>query len=184
MSKTQGITDAKLVLEYQSGNPKALSILVKRWHKEFCNRSYWVVKDADVAKDIAQESWKTIIANINALKNPKSFRSWALRIVYTKSIDHTKILAKERLQKENIYYEKNTIVEEKQEKTELKQELLKAIKMLPEHQQIALRLFYVEAYSLNEMSDILNISVGTAKSRIFHAREKLKTILKQKYYEN
>ena len=39
-------------------------------------------------------------------------------------------------------------------------------------------------YSLKEISKTLIISVGTVKSRLFHAREKLKQILKQKYYEN
>ena len=53
-----------------------------------------------------------------------------------------------------------------------------AISELSENQQMVLRLFYKEDYSLNEMSDILEISVGTVKSRLFHAREELKTILK------
>ena len=62
-------------------------------------------------------------------------------------------------------------------------ELLKAIKKLPEQQQIVIRLFYVEDYTLKEISEILNISIGTAKSRLFHAREKLKLILKNRNYE-
>ncbi len=181
MSKKQNIIDAKLVIEYQFGNENALSALVKRWHKKLCNKSYWIVKDPDIAKDIAQESWKTIMINIKALKDPHSFGNWASRIVYTKSIDYIKALTKERLQKEKLYYENTIIVEEEQEdKTKLKIALLLAIKTLPEHQQIALKLFYVETYSLKEMSEILNISVGTAKSRIFHAREKLKSKLKLK----
>mgnify|MGYP000185661021 CR=1 FL=1 len=61
----------------------------------------------------------------------------------------------------------------------LKKELLKAIKLLSEHQQMVINLFYVEDYSLQQIGDILGISIGTAKSRLFHAREKLKTIIKQ-----
>jgi RNA polymerase sigma factor (sigma-70 family) len=56
----------------------------------------------------------------------------------------------------------------------------KAILSLPANQQVVLRLFYTEGYSLNEISDILEIAVGTVKSRLFHGREKLKTILKNK----
>jgi RNA polymerase sigma-70 factor (ECF subfamily) len=48
---------------------------------------------------------------------------------------------------------------------------------------MVLKLFYVEDYKLKELSDILKISVGTAKSRLFHAREKLKQQLKHKDYE-
>ncbi len=56
--------------------------------------------------------------------------------------------------------------------------LQQAIKSLPNNQQIVLRLFYTQEYSLLEIGNILDISVGTVKSRLFHAREKLKTILK------
>ena len=76
-----------LVTEYLSGNANALTELVKRWHKLFCEKAYWIVKDADTAKDIAQDSWKTIIVKINNLQDPKSFGAWALRIVYTKALD-------------------------------------------------------------------------------------------------
>jgi RNA polymerase sigma factor (sigma-70 family) len=58
--------------------------------------------------------------------------------------------------------------------------LSKAIKTLPTKQQMVIKLFYVEEYSLKQISDLLNISLGTTKSRLFHAREKLKLILKEK----
>ncbi len=71
MRKNHNVSDAILVVEYQSGNKKVLAQLVKRWHKTFCNKAYWLVKDKDVAKDIAQESWKTIINKLLNLKNQK-----------------------------------------------------------------------------------------------------------------
>ncbi len=58
--------------------------------------------------------------------------------------------------------------------------LQKAVLTLPTNQQLVLRLFYLEGYSLKEMSQILEISMGTVKSRLFYGREKLKTILKHK----
>mgnify|MGYP001815346764 CR=1 FL=1 len=88
--KKKKTIDSLLVLQYQSGDAKALPVLVKRWHKTFCEKAYWIVKDADVAKDIAQDSWGIIIGKISHLKNPESFGSWALRIVYTKSLDWIK----------------------------------------------------------------------------------------------
>lgn len=179
MKKDKAI-DAMLVAQYLSGNANALTELVKRWHKLFCEKAYWIVKDADVAKDIAQDSWKTIIVKINKLQDPKSFGAWALRIVYTKALDNINANKRKRNSLEHYKYQQDTIVEEIETDESLKKELLKAIKNLVEHQQVVIKLFYVEDYSLNEISDFLNISVGTAKSRLFHAREKLKKILKEK----
>ncbi|MFI1771497.1 RNA polymerase sigma factor [Thalassobellus citreus] len=185
MNKKEQLIDSKLILEYQSGNGKALTLLVKRWHKLFCNKAFWVVKDADLAKDIAQDSWKVIINKIDRLKNPNSFGSWALRIVYNKSLDVINENKRKTKVLEDYKYEQNELVIEDENDTEnLKNTLLKSIKELPQHQQVVIRLFYVQDYSLKEISDILNISVGTAKSRLFHAREKLKQTLKNKNYEN
>jgi len=58
-----------------------------------------------------------------------------------------------------------------------------AIKGLPQDQQVVLRLFYLEEYSLKEISEILDKSEGTVKSRLYHAREKLKTILKNRNHD-
>jgi RNA polymerase sigma-70 factor (ECF subfamily) len=184
MDKEQRKLDGKLVLEYQSGNKNALTSLVKRWHKLFCKKAFWIVKDADIAKDIAQDSWSTIIHTIEKLKDPNSFGSWALRIVYNKSIDV--INAKNRIKiKDEIYKCEQEIYEIKEENNSklLKQQLLENIKKLPKHQKIVIKLFYMQDYSLKEIGTILNISVGTVKSRLFHAREKLKEILKHKNYE-
>ncbi|TGV00294.1 RNA polymerase sigma factor [Flavivirga rizhaonensis] len=178
MSSEQRKIDKQLVLDYQSGNKKALVFLVKRWHKLFCKKAFYILKDADAAKDIAQDSWKTIIDKINHLKNPESFGSWALRIVYTKSLNSIKTNNKNRNELENYKYEQDILDVNEDDNEQLKKKLLQTVKKLPENQQVVIKLFYVEDYSLKEISDLLNISVGTAKSRLFHAREKLKLTLK------
>jgi DNA-directed RNA polymerase specialized sigma24 family protein len=51
------------------------------------------------------------------------------------------------------------------------------IQLLSSAQRIVLEMFYLENLSLREISDVLNIPEGTVKSRLFHAREKLKNII-------
>ena len=185
MNKTNKIVDGWLVLQYQSGNEKALALLVKRWHKKMCSKAYWVTKDTAVSKDIAQDSWKTIINKIHKLKDPNSFGSWALTIVYRKSIDLVNSNKKENDKLHQYHYEQDVIVTNEQTNTDdLKKALLEAIQSLSEYHQMVVNLFYVEEYSLKQIAEILDISIGTAKSRLFHAREKLKQILKEKrnYY--
>ncbi|WP_298553512.1 RNA polymerase sigma factor [uncultured Algibacter sp.] len=172
--------DSDLVLAFQSGDKSALNQLVKKWHKTFCEKAYWLVKDADVAKDIAQDSWTVIINRIEALNKPESFGSWALRIVCNNAIDWLNKNKRQKKHKEQIKYEQETVAIQKPLDTnsEIKLKLLEAFKQLPKHQQVVVKLFYTESYSLKEISVMLNISVGTAKSRLFHAREKLKQLLK------
>ena len=184
MRKEDNTIDEYLVIRLQSGDKDTLSILVKRWHELFCNKAYYLVKDKEAAKDIAQESWSVILKKINHLKDPKHFEFWAYRIVVNKATDWLRQKAKSR--KYNIEYKKEVRAydSEYSENEDLKQALLKAIKELPINQLIIIKLFYVEEYSLKEISDVLNISIGTVKSRLFHAREKLKKTLKHRNHEN
>ena len=69
------------------------------------------------------------------------------------------------------------------QRTILKRKLLNAIQDLPKGKQDIIRLFYVEEYSLKEISSFLQIPIGTVKSRLFKAREKLKSIMKSYSYE-
>ena len=120
---------------------------------------------------------------LHGLNDENSFGSWVLTIVYRKSIDWIRANKKETERLHEYYNEQTAIETEESDNEKLKKELLKAIKKLPEQQQTVIRLFYVEDYSLKEISEIINISIGTAKSRLFHAREKLKLILKNRNYE-
>ena len=176
-------SDEDLVIKMQSGDKMALAILVRRFHKLFCDKAYWLVKDKDASKDIAQDCWSIIIKKINSLKAPKQFKYWAIRIVINKSNDWLRLQTKNY--KYNIDYdiEIESSTELHTENENLKVLLLKEINNLPIKQKQVVRLFYLEELSLKQISEILNISIGTAKSRLFYAREKLKTILKHSNYE-
>ena len=184
MSEIEKQKDGLLVLDYLSGNKIAINALVKRWHKHFCTKAFFVLKDADEAKDIAQESWRIIIGKLKTLKEPNSFGGWAMRIVQTKSIDALRQKQKERKEKDVFKIGASIENEPYDEKTILKKKLHNAILELPTNQEQVIKLFYLNELSLNEISKLLNIKAGTVKSRLFHAREKLKLILKNYNYEN
>jgi len=61
--------------------------------------------------------------------------------------------------------------------------LSEAIALLPKEKQDILRLFYMENYSVRQIGLFLQLPVGTVKSRLFNAREKLKSIIKTDGYE-
>ena len=172
------LIDEIIIGRYIAGDKSALQILVKRWHKIFCKKAYWVLRDKALSKDVAQECWIIIIDKLYTLKKTENFKSWALRIVYNKSIDAHKRCVKEMQESKKIECLENSTSVDNENDVLLKQKLLTAIQDLPSNKQVILRLFYVEEYSIKEISSLLNIPIGTVKSRLFKAREKLKSILK------
>lgn len=181
MKPSKKIEDSWLIAQYCNGHQKAMAVLVKRWHIRFCKRAYTYTYDVDIAKDIAQDAWITILKNINTIENPDKFGSWGLSIVTKKSIDWYRKSKRVQEKNQDIFLEKSELLTE--EKGILGNQLVKeklktAITSLSKEQQSVLKLFYVESYGIMEISEILHISKGTVKSRLYYAREKLKTILK------
>jgi RNA polymerase sigma-70 factor (ECF subfamily) len=184
MTKTNEIFDALLVLECQAGSKKAMALLVNRWHPKLCKQAYWYTRDSEQAKDIAQDSWGIILKKIHFLRDPNRFGSWALKIVTRKAIDWLRNQKKERINLESNYDLPNPIID--RDDTLDDNPILrvrKAINALPNKQQIILNLFYSEEFSIKQIGEILEISTGTVKSRLFTAREKLKTIFKNRNHE-
>ena len=176
--------EQQLVSRFKAGDKSALNELVKIWHQSFCKKAFWIIKDKNLSKDVAQESWQVIIDKISDLKDNSSFGAWAMRIVYTKSFDALRKQNSERLKNLNFKKESNIYESNYSENTDLTDLMHSSIQQLSKSKQEVLKLFYIEEYSLKEIAQILKISEGTVKSRLFHAREKLKTILKNKNYEN
>ncbi len=173
----QKVFDALLVLQYRSGNKKAIGLLVKRHHQKLCKHAFWYTRDIEVSKDIVQDCWSIIITKIPTLKDPNTFGSWAMCIVTRKSLD---FLNRRKSDREKLKaFRPDTIATDGEDERAVKiKNLQKAMLKIPDNQKMVLRLFYTESYSLKEISTILDISEGTVKSRLFHAREKLKSILK------
>lgn len=178
MTDPSKVFDGLMVLQYRSGTKKALGILVKKYHPKLCKHSYWYTHDINASKDIVQDCWTIIVNKLDSLKDPNLFGSWVFRIVTRKSLDFVKKRKRQRMDTQEYH---NTLEHgDSDENRDLEiRKLYEVMKSLPKNQQIVLRLFYIENYSLKEISEIVDISIGTVKSRLFHAREKLKLILKK-----
>lgn len=173
-NRSDHVVDELLVLQAQDGDAKALNILVIRWHKKLVSYCYRQTKDLEVSKDLVQESWQAIIKSIRSLKDPAKFRVWAFRIVHNKAVNWIKALQKERVMEQEVLLEsKNGEIEEPDFGP-----IRRAINRLPSNQKEILTLFYHYNYSLQEISEVLGVSIGTVKSRLYHARQKVKEYYK------
>ena len=185
-NQPEKIIDSWLVMEYRSGQKKAMALLVKKWHKKFCRLSYSYTKDKDVAKDLAQDSWGVIIKKINTLRDPSQFGSWAMSIVSRKSLDYLRNNKKEINNLKTYYDTANNPMhndDNQKDNTTILTQLKKQIAALPEGQQLVLTLFYLDEFNIRQIGEILRIPTGTVKSRLYKAREQLKLTLKNENYE-
>lgn len=184
MGKPDKIVDSLLVISYKAGDKKAFDLLVRRWHGKLCAHAYNYVKDWTLAKDIAQDTWSSILRKIHMLRDTNSFGSWAMTIASRKALD---VVSRHKQRKKDVekeFWEQQTIQDEEDNSKEGKIKKIKAVMTtLPLEQKMVLRLFYLEEYSLREISKITNASINTVKTRLFRAREKIRNELKSENHE-
>lgn len=135
-----------------------------------------ILKNDDDVYDALQEALMSIYQNFNQLKNLKFFSTWATRIVINKCYD---LLRKNKNNvvpfDENI---ENDINNSKNDVYEVDQYgIKKAVEGLNEELKLITILYYYDDYSVNEISEIVDIPVGTVKSRLSRSREILKNKL-------
>ena len=179
MGNPNKIMDSLLVISYRTGDKKALALLVERWNKKICIQAFRYTNDWESAKDVTQDTWRTIIAKIHLLRDTNGFGSWALTIVSRKALDVVKKRQKYFKDVNEAYLENRGDMEDSNTNEQKIQEVMKALSSLPVDQRVVLKLFYLEEYSLKEISAITKVSTNTVKTRLFRAREKMKEIIKK-----
>lgn len=184
MGKPDKIVDSLLIISYKEGDKKALELLVRRWNGKLCAHAYGYVKDWSLAKDVTQDTWSSILRKVHMLRDTNSFGSWAMTIASRKALDTISKHKKRKKDVETAFWEAQPATDEIDDAKEDKINRIKAITAtLPLDQRMVLRLFYLEEYSLKEISQITDASVNTVKTRLFRAREKIKNELKNKNHE-
>ncbi len=185
MKTSDQIIEEWLVINCQAGDRKAFELLVKRWNPKMLIRVYHTTKNVTASQDIVQEAWITIIKKIKTLRDPGAFQGWSLRIATRMAIDWIRSNQVDR-KREGIRQVVQSEFAEKSQRPdeEILASLKVAIDQLPGEQQTVIRLFYQENLPLTTISGLLDLPVGTIKSRLFRGREYLKKLLENKLYQN
>ena len=175
----------ELVVLSQKEDLNALEELLRREQKNiFATFSYLSKKRENVA-DLTQDTLYKIAQKIHTLKNPKTFKSWLNQIIT--NIFYDELRKHQRRpdtisidQEENInnITDKKCKPHEKCLSGELEQIIKEAIQDLPEQYRIAIILRELQGLSYEEIALATNTNVGTVKSRIARARDKLQSGLK------
>ena len=174
MEKARAL-DAYLVASARLGDRHALGMLVRRWNGKLVAHAWRLLKDEESAKDAVQEGWAEMMRGLSRLRDDEAFGAWAYRIVSRRCARQVgRIVAERRLAEglaadpEEIFSEPSTLDS---------RVLKKAIAALPPQQQAAIALFYLEDLSVAEVAVALDVPVGTVKTRLMHARSKMRDAL-------
>ena len=171
------------IAELKNGKTKekAFRILISKYKE----RLYWhirkIVISHDDANDVFQNTFIKIFKNIDKFNEQSKLYSWMYRIATNESITFINKRAKERNVDISDYHEQLASTLESDvhfSGDEIQLILQKAIATLPQKQQLVFNMKYFDEIKYNEMSEILETSVGALKASYFHAVKKIENYIK------
>lgn len=173
------VFDEYLAAAARAGDRKAFGRLAERWQPKLVAHAYRLIGDAEAARDIAQDAWADIVKGLSRLDDVRVFPAWAFRIVTRRAADAIRRNQKHR-KIANAFELETQDSDESAEKIEARAgdgRLREAINTLPTDQRAAIALFYRHELSVAEIAAALRVPAGTVKTRLMHARRKLRSIL-------
>ncbi len=183
--------DYQIVQQVLKGKKEAFAELVERYKKQVFNVAWRMTNDPEVAMDISQEAFVKIYRSLHQYNPKYKFSSWLLKSVNNLCVDYFRSRKDSTASLDVIMdaggegmLASSTSSADEYEKTEetveLRSILKEAIDQLPLDYKSVVVLRHLQNLSYNEISQILNLPMGTIKARIFRARRLLKDYLEKR----
>lgn len=173
---TARILDEYLVVSARAGDARAFDMLARRWQRKLVAHAWRLSGDPEAARDAAQLGWIEIVRGLGRLQDERAFPAWAYRIVSRvcarqigEAVRRRKlagdVAAQPEAEPQDVGSGHDAAV------------LRAAIRALPADQRTAIALFHFEDLSVAEVAVALDVPAGTVKTRLMHARRKLRAAL-------
>ena len=169
------ISDNDLITQYLAGDEKALELLVQRYFKQVFFFAKTYVKNDAEAEDAAQEVFVKAWKNLKKFEPDKKFKTWLFQITKNTCIDflrkYKNFVAPESLNEEQMaenmerITDKDPLPEELFRAAEFSQKLENVLAKLPDIYRNVIVLHLQQDLTFQEISEILNESINTIKSR-------------------
>lgn len=182
--KTSRLFDEYLAAAARAGDRSAFGRLAERWQPKLLAHAWRLMGDSEAARDVAQDAWLDIARGIARLEETSLFPAWAYRIVSRRAADAIRQRVSRRRLGEALAAEP-TPSEDSAVRIEAAADgepLARAIAGLPPEQRATVALFYNEELSVAEIAVAMNVPAGTVKTRLMHARAKLRAALKGEHH--
>jgi RNA polymerase sigma factor (sigma-70 family) len=174
-----GDSDQALLAAVADGDGDALRLLYERHAASMLRLVRRLTSRAGVAEEIAQEAWIAVWQSAGTFRGQASVRAWLFGV--TRRQAHNTLRRRELDVVDLDQAPEPADPEAEVEAAVLAraghQQLMDAIRRLPEHLREPVTLAWVEEMPYRDIAAVLNIPPGTVKSRMWHARARLATIL-------
>ncbi len=186
--------DAALVEQCRQGDSEAMERLIVKYQNRIYNVVLKICADPDDAAELTQETFVKIIQNLHKFEGRSGFYTWAFRIAVNLTLNYCQRHARLSLRSLDAEQQKYGS-EEKQvlkdylsddsspdaaalaQRKELYEIATKALMSLDEAQRTVVTLRDIEGMSYARIAEVLNIELGTVRSRLSRARSKLREVL-------
>ncbi len=189
---TEDINEQVLVQRAREGDLSSFSALVERYQERAVHIAYSCVGNYEDARDLAQDAFVKAYEGLPRFEEQSRFYTWFYRILVNTCKD---FLKKRKLREyfpffsnqdgdeseSDIAYEvidKQRSASERLSDTELEFQVSEAMEQLPTQQRTAFALRYLEGFSLEAISQSMNVSVGGVKATLWQAIQKMRHSLK------
>lgn len=176
-------SDAWLLARWgQFRDPLAFAVLFKRYRTAAYRVAWRLLGNEADALDAVQEGFIKVLTQWHQFRGQSRFKTWLMRVVSHVALD----IGRQRQRHsrcESWSYEADlqsslrSLCDERLDGEELRQQVQTALAALPELQRQALVLYVDGGLTYREIAQVQGVSIGTVMSRLFHARQKLRTLL-------
>lgn len=161
--------------ESNEGMRLSIQELVDEYKDNIYAVAFNVCKNAQDAEDVVQDTFISYYTEKKEFENRQHIRAWLIRVAINKAKNVNRTFWRR-----NVLSLKDYIGTLEFDTSE-SEELFSAVMKLPGKYRIVIHLFYYEDYSVNEIADILNISVSNVKVRLSRGRSMLRECLKEEW---
>ena len=170
--------DGERVRRHLSGDPEAFRALYEKYREKVFASCYRIVGEPEAAADLAQEVFVKIHGELRTFKFESKFSTWLFRVAVNHALNKASEVTRharihERIQKDGRGDPGGT-----KEGRPLDEQVHRAIQQLSPKLRTIISLRYLDGLSYEEIAEVLELSMGTVKSRLFLAHETLRPMLK------
>jgi RNA polymerase sigma-70 factor (ECF subfamily) len=174
--------DVHLVARARHGDDFAFGQLVRRHHSSVHRAARAILGSAADAEDVVQEAWLQAYVHLSRFQGTASFKTWVHAIVRNRAIDHHRSARRRRRRGDTeapgapVHAELRSATRSPEElvlDAERQDRLAAAIAALPGRLRELLELWHTGQYSYEEMAQIAGVTVGTIKSQVWQARQRV-----------